>query len=141
VRFRARVYTAVFEAGFDDLQPTQVLAFRYPTIAGLRPGELGEQMGISKQAVNDLLRQLEVKGYIALAPDPADGRSRLIVLTERGSEVAAVTRAAAGQIAADWARAVGRRRFDIFRETLLQFASGGAEAGTHPAGLPPIERD
>ncbi len=53
-------------------------------VSNLRPSELGARLGLSKQAVNDLVRELESKEYIALEPDPDDGRAKRIVATERG---------------------------------------------------------
>jgi DNA-binding MarR family transcriptional regulator len=77
--------------------------------------------GLSKQAINDLLRQLEAMGYITLEPDPADRRARRIVLTPRGGELMECVRAAAYRIAEDWARAVGEERFEAVRRTLLDY--------------------
>lgn len=119
--FRRRLFEAVRAAGYDDLQPVHVLLFRYPTIAGLRPGQLAEEAGLSKQAINDLLRDLEAKGYVTLQPDPSDRRARRIVLTPRGDELMEHVRAAAYEIAEDWERAVGRARFDAVRTTLLDY--------------------
>ena len=119
--FRSRLFEAVRAAGYDDLQPVHVLLFRYPTIANLRPGQLAEEVGLSKQAINDLLRQLEAKGYIALQPDPSDRRARRITLTPRGKQLMEYVRVAAHDIAEDWERAVGRRRFDAIRKTLLDY--------------------
>lgn len=120
-RFRQRMFESVRAAGYDDLQPVHVSLFRYPTIAGLRPGQLAEEAGLSKQAINDLLRQLEAMGYIALEPDPTDRRARRIVLTPRGSEVMECIRTAAAVIAEDWSRAVGEERFEAIRRTLLDY--------------------
>lgn len=138
-RFRARLFEAVRAAGYDDLQPVHVLLFRYPTIAGLRPGRLAEEAGLSKQALNDLLRQLEARGYLALRPDPEDRRARRIALTPRGERLMEQVRAAAYEIAADWERAVGRERFDAVRRTLLDYVEVdrvpiGRDAGSesHP---------
>jgi DNA-binding MarR family transcriptional regulator len=117
--FRRRMFEAVRAAGYDDLQPVHVSLFRYPTIAGRRPGQLAEEAGLSKQAINDLLRQLEAMGYITLDPDPTDRRARRIVLTQRGSEVMECVRTAAALIAEDWARAVGGERLEVVRRTLL----------------------
>lgn len=118
--FRERIFAAVREAGYADLQPAHVLLFRYPTIADVRPSELAEQMGISKQSLNDLLRHLEAHAYIELRPDPSDGRARLITLTDRGSELMEFVRTAAREISEDWARVVGRKRFEAFQRTLRQ---------------------
>ena len=119
--FRSRLFEAVRAAGYDDLQPVHVLLFQYPTIANLRPGQLAEEAGLSKQAINDLLRQLEAKGYIALRPDPSDRRARRITLTPRGNELMECVRAAAYEVAEDWERAVGPERFDAVRTTLLDY--------------------
>lgn len=43
-----------------------------------RPGELAARAGLSKQATNAILRDLEAGGYITLVPDPDDGRARRI---------------------------------------------------------------
>ena len=125
-RFRTRLFEAVRDAGYDDLQPVHVLLFRYPTIANLRPGQLAEEAGLSKQALNDLLRQLEAKGYITLQTDPADRRARRIVLTPRGNELMEYVRAAAQDVADDWERAVGRERFAAVRATLLAYIEADA---------------
>jgi DNA-binding MarR family transcriptional regulator len=116
--FRERIYAHVLDAGYTDLQPAHVMLFRYPTIAGMRPGALAEQMSISKQAMNDTLRQLESKGYIELRPDPTDGRARLIELTSEGSQLMESVRTAAAQVAAEWSKAVGKKRFEAFHSTL-----------------------
>lgn len=133
--FRERMYAMVREAGYDDLPPAHALLFCYPTIADLRPSQLAEQAGISKQGVNDLLRQLEAKGYVKLRPDPTDGRARLITLTDRGSALMEATRTAAKQVAAEWARSVGNEQYEALRETLLSLAAEQGFARGGPASL------
>ncbi|MEX2238522.1 MAG: MarR family transcriptional regulator [Dehalococcoidia bacterium] len=133
--FRERTYAAVLGAGFNDLQPAHVLLFRYPTIADMRPKELAEQMGISKQAMNDLLRQVEAKGYVELRADPSDGRARLITLTDSGSELMEHVRAAAHEISEEWAQAVGRSRFDAFHKTLLRLVDAANGTQLRPTRI------
>jgi DNA-binding MarR family transcriptional regulator len=95
------------------------MLFRYPTIANVRPTVLAEQMGLSKQAMNDVCRQLERSGYIELRPDPEDGRARLITLTPQGEELLLDVRAAAAEAAEEWERALGKKRFEAFHKALL----------------------
>jgi DNA-binding MarR family transcriptional regulator len=118
--FRNRMYKVVREAGYSDLQPTHLLLFRYPTIIGARPSDLADQIGITKQAMNDLLRQLEDRGYLDLRPDPTDKRAKQINLTSRGIALADLTRRAAQQVSDEWAQTVGEKRFDAFRMTLAE---------------------
>jgi len=59
----------------------------YITLIGdrdYRPTELAEALGISRQACNQALRQVEAAGYISYTPDPQDGRAKLLTLTDEG---------------------------------------------------------
>ena len=60
----------------------EVLAHLGPP--GISQALLTERMGLSKQAVQQLVDQLEVQGVVGRAPDPNDGRAKRIVLTELG---------------------------------------------------------
>ena len=57
---------------------------QWPGPGGERPSVIAERAGVSKQAVNHVLRDLEHLGYLELRPDPDDSRARLVELTERG---------------------------------------------------------
>ena len=46
---------------------------------------LAEEVGITKQSVNDLLGHLEGRGYLVRVPEPVDGRARVIRLTAKGA--------------------------------------------------------
>jgi DNA-binding MarR family transcriptional regulator len=52
--------------------------------AGLSQAELVISMGLSKQAVQQLLDQLEAAGVVRREIDPADRRARWVMLTELG---------------------------------------------------------
>lgn len=60
----------------------EVLAHLGPS--GISQAQLTERMGLSKQAVQQLVDQLEAQGVVGRAPDPNDGRAKRIVLTELG---------------------------------------------------------
>jgi len=115
---RAQIYEGVVVAGFGDLNPAHVGLVRYPGIEGQRPTAIAEQTGITKQSVNDLLGHLEGHGYLVRAPDPADGRARVVRLTAKGRRlgrtIAAEARAAEDRIA----EVLGPRRFADLRRSL-----------------------
>jgi DNA-binding MarR family transcriptional regulator len=81
---RDQMYAGVVGAGYDDLSPAHVGLWRYPGLDGLRPTQLADQLGITKQSVNDLLGHLERRGYLMRVPDPGDGRARVIRLSAKG---------------------------------------------------------
>lgn len=119
----AQIYEHVVAAGYDDLGRAQVGMFRYPTPDGLRPSELADLLQITKQSVNDLLREMERLGYLILVPDPTDGRARIIRLTEKGHRLH--ERIAEGAKSAELmiAELLGPRRFAELRHSLEEVVS------------------
>jgi len=115
---RGRIYAAVGTAGFDDLRPVHVTLFRWPGPEGRRPTEIAADAGISKQAVNDRLRDLERLGYLECHPDPTDDRARIVRLTARGMELHRVAVDVQAELEAEWAQLVGEERFRGMRDTL-----------------------
>ena len=116
-------------AGFDDLRPAHQPVMREILGSNLRPSELAAHLGLSKQAANDLVREFEAKGYIALEPDPDDGRAKRIVATDRGRqafEIAARNNRAVGR---RWAKQVGEERFAVFEEVLREITAAGPDDG------------
>ena len=76
------------EHGFDDLAPAHLIVLQYPGPDGMRPSDLAVRLGMSKQALNYLLGELERFGYIERRPDPDDMRSKRIAMTRRGDALA-----------------------------------------------------
>lgn len=119
---RDHIYEAVKAAGYVDVTSTHVSLFRHPTLDGMRPTDLADEMQLSKQAVNDLLRDLERQGYIRRDVDPADRRSRLIRLTAKGMKLEDTVRLAARDAERQLERELGRDRFRSFREAMVEAA-------------------
>ena len=119
---REHIDEAVKAAGYVDVTRTHVSLFRHPTLDGMRPTDLADEMQLSKQAVNDLLRDLERQGYIRRDVDPADRRSRLIRLTAKGMKLEDTVRLAARDAERHLERELGRDRFRSFREVLVEAA-------------------
>src|SRR3954452_17354027 len=121
---RRRIYEGVVAGGFDDVRPPHVTLFRWPGPDGRRPTEIAAAAQISKQRVNDLLRDLEQLGYLRLESDTADNRARIVRLTRRGKALHRRAVKAHAQIEAEWEAAVGKRRYADLRETLAQLGGG-----------------
>jgi DNA-binding MarR family transcriptional regulator len=98
-------------AGFDDLRPAHYNLFTFPGIHGVRPTELAQRRGISKQALNALLNELEDLGYLVRRPSSGDGRHRQIELAPRGLEFARTMRGTLEHIETELASLLGARRF------------------------------
>jgi DNA-binding MarR family transcriptional regulator len=108
------------EHGFDDLDSAHLTVFQYPGPQGSRPSDLAARLGISKQALNYQLGELERLGYIERRPDPDDLRSKRIVLTPRGTAAIGVIREAVADVERAWANRLGAKRFTQLRGLLVE---------------------
>jgi DNA-binding MarR family transcriptional regulator len=115
---RDQMYEGVVAAGYDDLSAAHVGLWRYPGLDGLRPSQLADLAGITKQSVNDLLGHLERHGYLGRVPDPADGRARVIRLTSKGRRLQQTIYAEAGAAEMQIAEILGPRRFAQLHSSL-----------------------
>lgn len=114
-----RMLERLHAQGFDDLDLAHLNLFLYPGPQGARPTELATQRGISKQAANYLLGQLERLGYLERRPAANDARSKRIALTDRGERAAYTIRDAVRDVERDWEAQLGRDRFAQLKTLLL----------------------
>jgi|SoiMethySBSTD1v2_1073268.scaffolds.fasta_scaffold3089437_1 DNA-binding MarR family transcriptional regulator len=118
-----QVYTSVVAAGYDDLSRSQVWMFRYPTADGMQPSELADVLQITKQSVNDLLHDMEARGYLVREAHPTDGRARVIRLTTKGQRLEQTVYDAARSAQETIAEVLGPRRFAQLRQSLEEVVS------------------
>jgi DNA-binding MarR family transcriptional regulator len=115
---RDEMHAGVVAAGYNDLNAAHVGLWRYPGLEGLRPSQLADRVGITKQSVNDLLRHLEQHGYLERLPDSADRRARVIRLTPKGRRLEETIYAEAGAAQLRIAEILGPRRFAQLHSSL-----------------------
>ena len=115
-----RMLERLHDEGFADLDFAHLNVFQYPGPQGARPSELAARLGMTKQALNYLLGELERLDYLQRQPDPDDLRSKRIALTARGASAIRVIREAVAEIETAWAQQLGPERFAQFRALLLE---------------------
>ncbi|MEM6958651.1 MAG: MarR family transcriptional regulator [Myxococcota bacterium] len=67
-------------------RPAHMALFPHIELEGTRPSALAEALGISKQAVGQLVDDLQAMGIVERRADPTDRRARLVCFTEAGFE-------------------------------------------------------
>ena len=97
----------IHEAGHPHVTPAMITLFRFAGIDRRRPGEIAATARLSKQATNDMLRELERLGYVERRRDPTDGRARIVHLTNRGRALDTAVWTAGREVEQSW-----RARFD-----------------------------
>ena len=106
------------DQGYGDLRPMHMLVIERLSISGTRGTELAESIGLTKQATGQLLDRMTDLGYVERVPDPADGRAKIIQLTERGRHAANTLRSNAEETDAYWAEVLGAARHRQLRSAL-----------------------
>ena len=121
-RYAAPVSHTLEFAGFGDLPQRGVWALG--ALAQAEPGlsgrDLVTHLGVSKQAVSQLIDTLVTMGYVARRPAPDDRRRTLLQLTPRGREAVSIIDDTVADIEADMAAAIGHEQLHQLHRALLQ---------------------
>lgn len=116
----AELQSRLADEGYAEIRPGHGCVFRFVGANGTRLTELAEQAKMTKQAVGEVVVELEGMGYVERAPDPSDGRAKIIRLTGRGCKAQATARRIFAEIEARWAERVGAERIALLREVLAE---------------------
>lgn len=76
-------------AAYRDIRASHLGLMPHLDFVGVRPGELANRLGVSKQAVGPLLDELEMMGFVEKVVDPRDARARLVRLRAEAREAIA----------------------------------------------------
>jgi DNA-binding MarR family transcriptional regulator len=115
-----RIIAGLNRAGFADLRLPHMGVLQYPSPDGLRPSELAERAGISKQAMNQLLRSLERLGYIHRRDAGEGRRARIVQFTKRGHAAWARIHEILAEIEKEWRATLGDRDFERLKTLLCR---------------------
>ena len=74
----------VHDAGYPEVRESWLPILQHVEAEGIRSIDLANKLSISKQAANQMVKEIQKQGYLQRAPDPKDKRAQLITLTEQG---------------------------------------------------------
>jgi DNA-binding MarR family transcriptional regulator len=83
-----------------------------------RQSEMADHLRVSKQAVQQALRALIKKELVALEPDPANGRHKIVTLTRKGREMRDVAQAGVRRLEQELGRRIGLKRLAALHDAL-----------------------
>ena len=115
-----RIIKELNAAGFEELRVPHMAVLQFPGPDGVRPGVLAERAGMSKQAMNQLLRSLEALRYLARSDAPDEGRARIVRLTRRGRTAYARIHEILRDIEHEWTAELGAKAFAELKRLLLR---------------------
>jgi DNA-binding MarR family transcriptional regulator len=117
-RLSAELDGALRAAGFDDVRAAHAPVFMAIEPDGSRVTDLAHRAAMSKQAIGELIRHLESRGYITVRPDPTDRRAKRVQLTERGWETVDLGERVIAEFDAWLEQAIGPDQVAQLRQTL-----------------------
>lgn len=136
-RYASPVSEALVAGGFGDLPQRGVWAVS--ALARAEPGlsgrDLVTRMGISKQAISQLIETLVTLGYVARHAAADDRRRTLLHLTARGRGAAHIIDATVAEMEETMANTIGRERLQELHRALVELDEVSVGSGPDRAPL------
>jgi DNA-binding MarR family transcriptional regulator len=105
--------------GHGDLTGAHLAFFAFLECGLTHASDVARRMGISRQAVYKVTRDLQRLGVLTLEEDPRDRRQKVIRMTARGEQVALDARASLVEIELRLEERLGADALAALREALL----------------------
>ena len=122
--FERRARGTLRERGHTRLQPSHQVVFASLGRAGTRLTDLSQRAGMTKQAMGQIVDDLERLGYVEREPDPADGRAKIVRFTAAGLDFVCDAADALDEIWREYSALIGERELYALQTTLLKLLRG-----------------
>jgi DNA-binding MarR family transcriptional regulator len=109
------------------VRPVHDAVLAYLDRDGTRASVLAERSRLTRQAITQLVDELEQRGVVTRRPDPTDGRAKIIQYTPDALTHFDATRGAIAALEHRWASQLGPRNYAALRAALEQLMREHAE--------------
>jgi DNA-binding MarR family transcriptional regulator len=116
---------ALEDRGAFELTATQARALLLVDRAGTRLTELARRGGVTKQAMMQMIDDLQAVGCVRRTPDPLDARAKVVRLTAKGLRQRAAARKALQTVEGRLKRRLGAHHYEALRAGLEELAAPG----------------
>lgn len=101
------------------LRASHTALFPHLSAEGVRGADLAKKLGVTKQAVSQLITELEEWGVVEQVPDPADGRAKLVRFTPKGEQGLVQGLTVLREVEQELSDKIGKRRMQELHTALL----------------------
>jgi DNA-binding MarR family transcriptional regulator len=119
----ATMMARVAGCGFSDMTPALASLMSLLDATGVRATALAQRAGITKQAISQLVRELEARGFVEQVPDSTDTRAKIVRLTKRGIDLHAACADVKRELQAIAIAKLGKSRVLQLQRDLLELTA------------------
>lgn len=119
----AAMMSKLASRGYDDMTPAFASLIPLLDATGARPTALAQRAGITKQAISQLVRELEERGYVEQVRDSTDTRAKIARLTKRGIQLRTTCMGVRQELDEIALAALGKARLTRLRSDLREVAA------------------
>jgi DNA-binding MarR family transcriptional regulator len=131
--FERRARSTLRARGHTRLQPSHQVVFASLGRSGTRLTDLAHGASMTKQAMGQIVDDLERLGYVERTPDPDDGRAKIVRFTPAGLDFVCDAAEVVAEIWRDYARLLDSGELDQLQSTLRKLLRGALDE-TRKAG-------
>ncbi|MGV8882895.1 MAG: MarR family winged helix-turn-helix transcriptional regulator [Rhodoglobus sp.] len=121
--FEAECFERLAAAGFTGLRMRHSVLLDALGTEGSRVTTLAAKLGMTKQAMTEMIDDLIASGYLERTADPADRRAKVIRYTAKGHSALAMAATVVTAIETDYARMLGADRYAQVKLGLAELVS------------------
>jgi MarR family transcriptional regulator, temperature-dependent positive regulator of motility len=122
--FERRTRTSLMARGHTELLPSHQVVFAGLGRTGTRLTVLAQNAGMTKQAMGQIVDDLEQLGYVERTPDPDDGRAKIVRFTEAGLDFVCDAAEVLDEVWREYSALLGERELDQLQDTLHKLMRG-----------------
>ena len=122
--FERRARGTLQARGHTELLPSHQVVFASLGRSGARLTVLAQHAGMTKQAMGQIVDDLEHLGYVERIPDPADGRAKIVRFTAAGLDFVCDAAEVLDEIWHEYAELLGANELDQVQDALLELLRG-----------------
>ena len=105
-----------------DVRRSHGVVFEMLDPGGSHVADLARRARMTRQAMGELVDDLERLGYVERRPDPRDGRAKLVVLTAKGERTMRDGISAVSDLEARWTAHLGAEQARALRAALVSLS-------------------
>lgn len=122
--FERRARATLQARGHTELLPSHQVVFGSLGRSGTRLTALAQHAAMTKQAMGQIVDDLEQLGYVERIPDPADGRAKIVRFTAAGLDFVCDAAEVLDEIWHEYAELLGASELEQVQDALHELLRG-----------------